>query len=224
MTHPSPTSKEEVPRIDRGEYVYNDLSDAEHCRFNIYLKHLGPSLVYATTYTETDAKAICVTMNAAQLATRLPDREVLARWFAKRHGRDDAWHRADWADADDLLALLSSGAATAEQPSSEMRCDKCGGDNPVWFAPNDLWNKVNGSPNGFMRPNCFIKKAEAQGLNAAAWRLEQESVAQSGAATPAPTARTDDSDPYADGAHPCNAGSTVRPRVKSPPQGDGAHE
>lgn len=32
-------------------------------------------------------------------------------------------------------------------------------------------------------------------------------------------ALTEEPDPYADGAHPCNAGSTVRPRAKSTPQG-----
>jgi hypothetical protein len=63
---------------------------------------------------------------------------------------------------------------------SESRCDDCGGVNPVCFAPNDLWNLViggpeaKGDPGGFVCPNCFIGRAEAAGVNRAAWKLEPE--------------------------------------------------
>jgi len=44
-------------------------------------------------------------------------------------------------------------------------CQKCGSDNPAWYAENELFNEVNGSPNGVVCPSCFIKMAEAKGIN-----------------------------------------------------------
>lgn len=49
----------------------------------------------------------------------------------------------------------------------EDTCDCCGRHNPVWFAPNGLWNLVlggpeaEGDPGGFLCPVCFIAKADA---------------------------------------------------------------
>lgn len=59
-------------------------------------------------------------------------------------------------------------------------CMDCGGHNPVWFAPNDLWNLViggpdaKGDPGGFYCPNCFIVRAETAGVVPTAWKLELE--------------------------------------------------
>jgi chromosome condensin MukBEF ATPase and DNA-binding subunit MukB len=44
-------------------------------------------------------------------------------------------------------------------------CQKCGARNPAWYADNELFNKVNGSPDGVMCPNCFEEIAEKRGVN-----------------------------------------------------------
>lgn len=68
----------------------------------------------------------------------------------------------------------------ATRERSEKVCMDCSGPNPVWFAPNYLWNFViggpgtRGDPGGFYCPNCFILRAEAVGLRATAWRLSPE--------------------------------------------------
>lgn len=50
---------------------------------------------------------------------------------------------------------------------SESICQICNGVNPVWHAPNELWNKVmrggkKGNPDkyDFVCPNCFAKEAQ----------------------------------------------------------------
>jgi len=58
----------------------------------------------------------------------------------------------------------------------------CGGPNPVWFAPNALWNLViggpeaQGDPGGFYCPVCFIGRAEAAGVRPTAWMLLLEAA------------------------------------------------
>lgn len=47
----------------------------------------------------------------------------------------------------------------------EDYCQQCGGKNIVWSADNDLWNKVIGSPNGIICPQCFEKKAEESAVS-----------------------------------------------------------
>jgi len=43
----------------------------------------------------------------------------------------------------------------------EGPCMDCGTlDTPVWSAPNDLWNRVVGSPDGYLCPWCFTVRAE----------------------------------------------------------------
>ena len=47
----------------------------------------------------------------------------------------------------------------------EYRCGLCGNaNNPTWYAPNELWNEVMGSPNGIICPKCFQDKAQAKGI------------------------------------------------------------
>lgn len=47
-------------------------------------------------------------------------------------------------------------------------CGSCGAPaNPpgsYWFAPNDLWNKVEGSPNGFRCIPCFTADCAEKGV------------------------------------------------------------
>jgi hypothetical protein len=45
------------------------------------------------------------------------------------------------------------------------------GPDTYWFAPNELWNAVNGSPNGFLCPECFTTAAAEHGL-AVGWRAD----------------------------------------------------
>lgn len=77
------------------------------------------------------------------------------------------------ADATDRA--LNEGA-------SEKLCMDCGGHNPVWFAPNELWNRVIGGPDathdpgGFYCPVCFIDRAEAAGMVPTAWVLTPEAI------------------------------------------------
>lgn len=60
------------------------------------------------------------------------------------------------------------------------QCDDCSGPNPVWYAPNALWNLVMGGPEakddpgGMICPVCFIKRAEDGGHVPTAWMLHWE--------------------------------------------------
>lgn len=98
---------------------------------------------------------------------------------------EDAAHR-QW---DALLARSAQDqgeAAGYRQPStltperSEKVCDACGGHNPVWYAPNPIWNLAVGGPEakydpgGFLCPVCFIARAESSGLVPTAWLLRPE--------------------------------------------------
>ncbi len=50
--------------------------------------------------------------------------------------------------------------------SGDLVCQECGGDNPIWFTDNDVWNRVMGGPDqrddpgGVLCPPCFIAAAE----------------------------------------------------------------
>lgn len=61
------------------------------------------------------------------------------------------------------IILVADEQGKKEHP--ESKCQSCGGFNPVWSANNELWNKVNGSPDGIICPTCFIKKANDMGFN-----------------------------------------------------------
>ena len=56
---------------------------------------------------------------------------------------------------------------------TDLICQDCGQGNPVWFAPDALWNSVMGGaaarddPGGVVCPNCFIRRADHPG----AWSL-----------------------------------------------------
>lgn len=62
----------------------------------------------------------------------------------------------------------------------EFTCQDCGTANPVWFAPNVLWNLVMGGPEaaddpgGIVCPNCFIARAEQAGVTPTAWIVMPE--------------------------------------------------
>lgn len=44
-------------------------------------------------------------------------------------------------------------------------CQECGDENPTWYAPNELWNEVIGSPNGIICPVCFLRKSNTKSIN-----------------------------------------------------------
>lgn len=52
-----------------------------------------------------------------------------------------------------------------EQPHPEDCCQRCGGKNVVWSAPNDLWNAIIGKPDGILCPPCFEERAEEKGIS-----------------------------------------------------------
>lgn len=54
----------------------------------------------------------------------------------------------------------------------EDYCQKCGHWNPVWFAPNELWNKFRGEYN-ILCPNCFARLCWDGGLNVV-WEMKPE--------------------------------------------------
>lgn len=58
----------------------------------------------------------------------------------------------------------------------EQTCEKCGGSNIVWFAPNELWN-AHAMAKGFgiLCPVCFVNLAEADGFRPTAWKVQPES-------------------------------------------------
>ena len=55
----------------------------------------------------------------------------------------------------------------------EAYCHECGGPNYCWFAPNELWNRVMGSPEGIVCINCFVAQAVVQGIDPV-WKLDIE--------------------------------------------------
>lgn len=66
---------------------------------------------------------------------------------------------------EELIQEFHKKTIAALSPHPESICQNCGGENPVWSADNDLWNKINGSPDGILCPNCFVKKGIARGIN-----------------------------------------------------------
>lgn len=59
-----------------------------------------------------------------------------------------------------LVNKNSPKAVNGRHAVSESICQLCGGVNPVWFAPNELWNSVAANDYHFLCPNCFIKLAD----------------------------------------------------------------
>jgi hypothetical protein len=54
-------------------------------------------------------------------------------------------------------------------PHPEDVCQQCGGPNIVWFAPNEIWNRVM-LDGGILCPICFVQRAETEGIKEI-WRL-----------------------------------------------------
>lgn len=71
------------------------------------------------------------------------------------------------------LGSSRNGRGQAPTTPRELLCQICSREYCGWFAPNDLWNKVMRHPDGreasekysFVCASCFMKQAEALGLN-----------------------------------------------------------
>ena len=74
----------------------------------------------------------------------------------------------------EIVDALFASLNKSNKPTKphEYSCQICNDVNPVWFAPNELWNKVVNDKYHFLCPNCFIKLAEKKGLEPTAWKLE----------------------------------------------------
>ncbi len=74
---------------------------------------------------------------------------------------------------------MTSNTQGDKEEARECLCMVCDQKYPVWYAPNDLWNKVMRAPDGreesekvpFICLMCFTKEAERQGVKYAAWKL-----------------------------------------------------
>lgn len=83
------------------------------------------------------------------------------------HAADCLWRRAVAfiAMQTDAARPVPSGDA---DPPRELLCMKCQQEYPVWFAPNNLWNRVVRRPDGsdewpFLCPTCFATLAVERG-------------------------------------------------------------
>lgn len=89
-------------------------------------------------------------------------------YFERPHTMDSMRGR-EWTE---LHALVDAAHAALSATPAEHRshpedyCQRCGGPNVVWFAPNELWNQVMGSGDGIVCPVCFVKAAERVGISA----------------------------------------------------------
>lgn len=67
--------------------------------------------------------------------------------------------------------------------ADQFVCQRCGGANVVWFAPNKLWNEAMGREGGIVCPSCFVRAYEAATGERPVWRLApNESEAERGLA------------------------------------------
>lgn len=72
--------------------------------------------------------------------------------------------------------LLADRVSVGEPEIRELLCQKCGRDYPVWFAPNELWNRVAEGKFHFLCMDCFGLLAESQGIKPTAWMLTEENI------------------------------------------------
>lgn len=95
-----------------------------------------------------------------------PDPAISSIAGAAEPETEPEYDSAEWwkAVAQGLARKLWPVAAIPDG-HPEAICERCGGPNVVWFAPNDLWNRVIGSPEGIVCPRCFVLAAEAKGID-----------------------------------------------------------
>ena len=77
-------------------------------------------------------------------------------------------------------ATTCKGASPA-LPPRELHCEDCDRDYVVWFAPNDLWNRVvrakyPDGPDPFLCPTCFTVRADKDGVKYTAFEVRVENL------------------------------------------------
>lgn len=92
-----------------------------------------------------------------------------------RHGQPPLYcghmHRAV---TDGSVRILGIDEVVLIPAHPEEKCEKCGGPNVTWFAPNELWNlATNNERHVIWCPVCFVKAAEAAGVTAV-WSVAPE--------------------------------------------------
>lgn len=75
-------------------------------------------------------------------------------------------------EALDAASLLRDGRTWAPA-DGDARCQACGRENPVWFAPSPVWNRVVGSRYGVLCPTCFLQRARMV-LDDPVFRIDEE--------------------------------------------------
>jgi hypothetical protein len=87
-----------------------------------------------------------------------------------RFDRDDMQAALD--EIDRLRATANAGPL---KPSiRELLCQFCDREYVVWFAPNDLWNRVVGDRASFLCPTCFTVAADEAGVEYTAFEVRVE--------------------------------------------------
>jgi len=130
---------------------------------------------YATSPDKDDWRLAVIAWNTRADLVEAAREEGRQAWLREAVERlADNW---TWDDADDLAEIIDDILAQPTfTPPDETGCQECGGENPVWFAPHDLWNRVMGGedckddPGGILCPVCFIRKAEMAGIKEI-WRV-----------------------------------------------------
>ncbi len=70
---------------------------------------------------------------------------------------------------------IEGALARIDGTMPESVCHRCGGNNVVWFAPNEIWNQVD-APEDILCPSCFVISAELKGITPTGWRLAPEDL------------------------------------------------
>ena len=77
-----------------------------------------------------------------------------------------------------LLAKAGAGPPYGEAPR-ELLCEDCNREYVVWFAANDLWNRVvrakyTDRPEPFLCPTCFTLRCDGAGIEYTAFEVRVE--------------------------------------------------
>ena len=74
-------------------------------------------------------------------------------------GQELPWDHTDLPTALDVIDFLVAPGCDSDGP-----CYRCGRKDVPFSVNSEIWNKVNGSPNGILCPACFQVKAKELGI------------------------------------------------------------
>lgn len=133
----------------------------------------------------TDSELILVTLEAAASRRDQPDTTAICECghLLAQHSAENRWECSEECSCEAFKARAAALSVAAEPKEGappplapESMCERCKGPNVVWFAPNDLWNRV--APElGILCPICFIREAESKGIVPTGWMLTEEVAA-----------------------------------------------